>query len=484
MAKKNRYSRICRYTVLARLAQPMHVGDSLGDNCDVLVHPELHRPFIQAASLAGAMRDYSAAVFDEEEVCSLFGARRTEEGENAAENGSRIVLSDGLFPAEGFSIELRPHVAIDPKTGAAKTKAKFNMEYVGTGSAFVFEITARSSEAESEKTEKMIEEVLAALAGGQILLGGKKSSGCGRTELLSVMKKTYDMTKEDERKEWAKSTDIYSIEMEEKTDDLRKNFQMQLGREGCRDVREQLSDKEGCRIRYTVTLTGSPEGEMLIRSLRPPLAGEEGGENKEERASDKDRTPDKDSIRNAQSEYILPGSSIRGVLRHRTEAIATYLEEKGRLSSAETLTESMFGRAAKGKEPAVSGNVFTKDALIKGARSIEQKRIHIDKFTGGVMYNKLFTERAVTGDELTIEVDILAGEDADAAAALVLLVLRDAAVRAVGFGSGYSIGRGYVDAAVLKIQDRNSGETYSADLNGDTEDTLSEFAKGLLGRIS
>ena len=66
----------------------------------------------------------------------------------------------------------------------------------------------------------------------------------------------------------------------------------------------------------------------------------------------------------------------------------------------------------------------------------------------------------------------------------MLLALRDAAVRSVSFGSGYSIGRGYVDASELKIQDRNSGKTYSADLKGDAEDTLSEFAKGLLGRIS
>ena len=479
MAKNIQYDYVYRYEVLARLAQPLHIGNSSGDKCDVLVHPITHKPFIQATSLAGMMRDYSGGPFTEEDVSDLFGALRTEENGNAAEKGSRVMFSDGLFVSgNDIGMELRPHVAIDPDSGAAKPKAKFNMEYIGTGACFVFEITARSDEAHREKTETIIETVLAALNNGEIQLGGKKSSGCGKTELLSVMKKQYDMRTAEDRKAWIAASDISDIELSGKPSELQNEFETRFKGEHFDPI--SLDRETSDRIKYTITLTGAPEGEMLVKSLSPYF--DESKDTKQNRNDKKEA--DADSIRNAKGDYIIPGSSIKGVLRHRTEAIAEYLEEKGKILSAEELVGNMFGKTTEDKDPAKPGNVITRDAVIGGSKSIKQKRIHIDKFTGGVMYQKLFTERVVTGKDIKIEVDILDGDDADAAAALILLVMRDVAVKSVSFGSGFNVGRGFIEAEELQIQDRSSGKTYSAKIREKGENTLDEFGKSLLSKIS
>jgi hypothetical protein len=83
-----------------------------------------------------------------------------------------------------------------------------------------------------------------------------------------------------------------------------------------------------------------------------------------------------------------------------------------------------------------------------------QARIHIDKFTGGVMYQGLFSEKPA-GGTLEIKVDITDGEDSSVvkkANALVLLALRDIGIGVIPLGSGSSIGRGYVNGNMLTVE--------------------------------
>ena len=88
--------------------------------------------------------------------------------------------------------------------------------------------------------------------------------------------------------------------------------------------------------------------------------------------------------------------------------------------------------------------------LEKGGERPPQKRIHIDKFTGGVMYGGLFSETPAYG-ELTIRVDL--EEENKKAAGLLLMALRDVGLGILPLGSGSSIGRGYIDGSELLIKE-------------------------------
>ena len=80
-----------------------------------------------------------------------------------------------------------------------------------------------------------------------------------------------------------------------------------------------------------------------------------------------------------------------------------------------------------------------------------QHRIHIDKFTGGVMHGSLFAEKNVHGD-LTMKITIQEFEHADAAAGLLLLALRDLAAGLMNLGSGYSVGKGFIHVIGIEIR--------------------------------
>jgi excinuclease ABC subunit A len=100
-----------------------------------------------------------------------------------------------------------------------------------------------------------------------------------------------------------------------------------------------------------------------------------------------------------------------------------------------------------------------------------QHRIKIDKFTGGVMQSGLFSERDAAGN-MAIQVDITEQTSPKAVCGLLLLALRDVAGGLVNFGSGYSIGKGFMNVDKITIISKDKKEctiTYS-DGNGNVED--------------
>ena len=67
------YNRIVSYQITAVCREPLHVGGNSARSGGVLVYPVKRVPFIQAAGIAGAMRDYLAGDFKrkKEQVLSL-----------------------------------------------------------------------------------------------------------------------------------------------------------------------------------------------------------------------------------------------------------------------------------------------------------------------------------------------------------------------------------------------------------------------------
>lgn len=403
------YDRVIKYQVRAECREPLHIGSGEKEQGEILIHPVEDCPFIPATGIAGVFREHFT---DEELRNEMFG----NVNENGSD-GSRIRFCDGFFEKASVETELRPHVKIDGETGTCQSNVvkgaaissgqKFEIESVAAGSEFAFSVYIFEKE---RSYEKPFEEALEALHCGNIQFGGQKSNGCGYVKLASVKKSVYTMTDENDRKQWPK---------EEKA---------------MRDITAEITDKaEAQDQRLHFELSGKTEGAILVKAVSI--------------ADYSENAPDAQNIVNHRKEYMIPASSLKGIIRSQMEKIAVY---KG---MGLEIIDNIFGTCADDNSGGKRGEIKFFDCVVGNTtdndRVKAQARIHIDKFTGGVISQALFSEKPAYGS-LVIRVDM---ENADnyAGNALLLMALRDLGMGILPVGSGSSIGRGYLTCDRLKI---------------------------------
>lgn len=418
MVEAFKYDKIIKYLVTATCTEPLHIGDGDNTNGKVLVHPVDGKPFVQASSISGILRAYYKMAYGDEETDWLFGSEKHEE--NSIQQESKLRISDGSFPRDDLDIELRPRLKIDPRTGTCdnsdvqgtdrKSGQKFEMEYIGAGTQiefciYLFDIGSREK----------LESVFRAIQWQQVQLGGQKSNGCGCLQIDELKYMEFNMTCEDGRILW----------MQE--DELDKDLYETIS----------LSDRDEKPYpvyAYEITVTGKTDGELLVRSMMAT------GYN--------DQKLNCQNIQNAKMDYIIPGSSLKGVIRSQMERIASYL-------LVEDIIGDTFGiPAEKGKE-GKGGNIRFLDTIIGTKEKNDTNRmthhIHIDKFTGGVMHGGLFTEKNAYG-AVTFRIKILDKNQPERTCGLLLLALRDLAAGMVSIGSGRNVGKGFIEVEKLKIK--------------------------------
>lgn len=422
------YRKIIKYKVNAICTQPLHIGNALGNKEEVLIHPVDDTPFIQASSLAGIFRAYHKTAYSEERSDKLFGTRKHEENENSYEAGSLLKFSDGLFlnnKDHKVLLELRPRVAINRETGtveASKNKGtviqsghKFNMEYIGAGAEISFEVYLYDEEFKAD-----VEDIFAAIHSENIQIGGQKSNGCGYIRLEGLMRRCFDMVKAEDRKLWAMEDCLEEKQYE--------------------DILSALNISSKVQKKYEVIVEGKTENELLIKSIAVSDYGKE--------------TPDAMNIRNAKKEYIVPGSSLKGAVRSQMEKIAGYLGQSKVISDS-------FGVRGNGEESGSIGNLSFYDTIV-GEKEDNDKaeisyRIHIDKFTGGVFQQGLFSEKNISGN-LRFKITIADRNQPDKTCGLLLMALRDLGIGTLNIGSGYSTGKGIIKVSKILVNDPKSGE--------------------------
>ncbi len=423
------YQQIIKYRITAYCTQPLHIGSATGSKEEVLIHPADDLPFIQAASIAGVCREYFAREYGEAAADSLFGSKES--------GSSRICFTDGIFTVRPV-LELRPGVRIDRRTGscaAGKIRGtqhqaghKFQMEYIGAGAEFCFDIYLYDA-----CMCRKAEHLLAAIHAGMVQFGGLKSSGCGFLKLRGALKKVFTMTREEDRRLWAAEHEMPADAYEDILSGPLPGA-----------VQEQADHMcaTGCaESRYEICVTGRTEGSMLVKSIAVTDYGE--------------NAPDCENIRNAAGEYIIPGSSLKGAVRNQMERIADYL-------GCQEIIQDTFGYAKDAHGAGKAGNIVFYDTVAGDKQENDQMelsyRIHIDKFTGGVMDGGLFQEKNVAGN-VELRMSIKNRNDPDRTCGLLLLALRDLAAGLMNIGSGYSIGKGILVVSRIVIKDiRNRKE--------------------------
>lgn len=364
----------------------------IGSDDEDIVLDQFDRPFIPGTSIAGACRAFAQSICSAKDVNTLFGGT-SGHGKNTV-----LIFSDGRS-FKDYMLDIRPSVNINGATKTNKNLFKRNM--IASGATFDITITLKTTLEEHEKHVKIVEQMLQAIHSGVIRLGSYKSTGSGKFLIQSCEVVHYDCTKEE---------DLIAYVNESKP------FEKVTIAEG--------TVNEGF---VQITLKGRTKTPLLVGGHAPIDA----------------KDPDVIPMKTPDGKPIIPGSSIKGVLRHRVTRIANVLQ----LKEKDKYISYLFGSSDEGV-----GTLRLEDIVIKNEKSKVYHRIAINPLTGGTKDGALLQQETLFGEmETTLQFQ-LKEEGSNVSLALLIFALRDLALQKVSIGSGASIGRGFLDIQHIKIE--------------------------------
>jgi CRISPR/Cas system CMR subunit Cmr4 (Cas7 group RAMP superfamily) len=375
------------------------------------------------------MRSY----LDDEMADKLFG-------DMSIENSSTVTVSDAVF--KEYKNTIRPRLKMNSATGTGEDKLKFDLACIDAGAVMEFELLLKTN-GQNKAYEDAIVDILSAMDSGVITLGGQRSNGFGEVK-LTVKSHSFDMNTEQGRMDWISNAEC--------TDDVTLH-----------DV------NKACTV-FTLTVKCDS---FIVK--------DGGFTAKENQKARKDEKKNKDkyvtTAMKSGGKYVLPASSLKGVLRNRVQMIAEY---KGVPNTANNL----FGRtpeSGKKGDQGDAGKVRVREFSVKTEEAHDVSRTRIDRFTGGVMDKSLFTEETLA-DTVTITVE--AATEDKTCLAVLFYAMRDLALGLYGFGGEGSVGRGYLsDGAKLNVKAGNSECTFTFTEGKTSADNTTDFVVGWLREL-
>ncbi len=341
-------------------------------------------PMILGSSITGVLRKE----FDKKTADNIFGFQEGEAGE-----GSRVIISNALLldekgkVSEGLLLEksdflkifdnlpIREHVAIDGK-GVAANGAKFDEEVVYKGARFKFSIEFVEGDRDS------FEAILNLLSNPALRLGGGSTKGFGKFKVCEIKTTFVDL----------------------------ENYSSSLNGTpiGCEEHKIDQAASEN----YTAyTLKIKPDDFFMF--------GSGFGD------SDADMTPvyeqivDYEKHKLTAKQILIPASSIKGALAHRTTYHFNLLNKfyVGN-EKARNCVKEIFGEAKNSKKniDGSKGKILISDCFKAFDDETKQTKtfdhVSIDRFTGGAIEGALFQEKTVA-DNSEYEIEILLQKDID-----------------------------------------------------------------------
>lgn len=358
---------------------PLKVGSN---SSDFLQDSPIQRdwnglPMILGTSIAGVLRkDFDRnddEVFGKDEGSKVIFSNALLLDEKQEVNEG-LLLEKSAFLQLFDNLPIREHTAITDK-GVAKEHSKFDEEVVYKGSRFKFSI-------EMLDNQEAFDSLLKLLQSPSFRLGGGSTKGFGKFKVVNLQKITL-----------------------ESVDDL-LNYSSSLN-SGFRDDSFRAKKIES-KTHVTYTLKITPDDFFMF--------GSGFGDN------EADQTPvyekvihyDEENSDLSEEMILLPASSIKGALAHRT----TYhynLQNKlyiGNSEARESIVE-LFGEAKQSdKELGRRGKILFSDCFKSKSQEKVFDHVAIDRFTGGGIDGALFQEKTI-GDSRVYEIEILVEKGID-----------------------------------------------------------------------
>lgn len=424
-------NRICRrycIRVEGELVSPLLVGSGEEDITDIdAAVDEEGVPFIPGSGLAGALREYMEETESMETAKSFFGASRSHGTLGDDTRQSRLfvydtqLLSAGLQPRDGVRLD-------EYKTGA--DKAKYQMQIVGRGTAYVMrmelverEEDAAQEEIQEESRKKGIEQVHELIAGldrGDIVLGARSRRGFGRLRVNAVRMREFDMTKREEHLAWLE------------WDWMKEDAFIGIVPLDMQQLKSKKSKKYHClHVPLQVRKT------LLIRTY--PIQDAE------------DRMPPDYAQLLSGGQAVIPGTSWMGAIRRRLVQLLQGMMEdnqENREPKAQKILEYFFGSwnaTKEGNQSLLASRVEAEESVLHSGYRLPLTRNAIDRFTGGALNGALYTGAPWVGGRTGLVLRWPRNLDKELHAVLCGLLLWTAAdlqEGLLGVGGETAVGRG------------------------------------------
>ena len=393
-------------------------------------------PYIPGTSLAGVLRAWMRS-WSPEDAELLFG--RVNRGTNGKDDlQSAIDIADILLT--GSSIITRDGVGIDDITGTGKDGVKYDYEAVERGAAGDLSIvlTIRQfHEWQNPDLRAVVTRLADQLCTG-VRIGALTTKGFGKAVCENVRVEFYDFHQPEAVQAWMfgkPAPDIYQAKPD-----------------------RQLVDET-----FVVDADFALRSSLLVRS------SEVSAEEKEDKIQ---AVPMR-----SQQDYLIPGTTLKGVLRHQAGDIMRAI------GKSPDLLDSLMGYSnnkSKSKSRFLVDEVYFR----RNVREEKQTRNRIDRFTGGTIEGALFTNKALWQKEagkasLHIHFEIQSCKDWEAG--LALFLLRDLWTGRIAIGGEKSIGRGTLQGITGQIHFQKQDYELSGNgkvLSGNSQ-KLEKYAKAL-----
>lgn len=404
-----------RITGTLRLESPLLIGaggtDDRKDETDIHVLTDKNNtPFIPGTSLAGVLRDYCRRQ-DSQSGELLFGIihpkKRSDEDIQSAVSIEDIVL-------ENTAITVRDGVSIDGFTGTGIDGRKFDYEAVERGAKGKLSmlVTLRGRQLEEPGIRMALQKLLGYMKQG-FCLGARTTKGFGQAAVDDLKAVVYDFSRTDDVHAWLED----------------------------RDTANELQPAEPGDV--------NPQEDLIIEAdfaLRSSLIVRDYDTDEKNASGQGDISAVQ---KRSNGDYVIPGTSLKGVLRHQAEYILRVLG-----CPADAL-DDLMGYVKENSEEKSRSRFYVRECYFKtGVKEAEQSRNRIDRFTGGTVDTALFTTKPVwqkNAGEKTIKLHYEIRDCADWEAGLALFLLRDLWQGEVALGGEKSIGRGTLQGLHAKI---------------------------------
>jgi CRISPR/Cas system CSM-associated protein Csm3 (group 7 of RAMP superfamily) len=405
----------------------------------VVARDGLGRLMIPGTSLAGALRSWLGsatapagdALFDRAALGAVFG-----DLEHRGQGGvvCRIMVDDAVADGD-VRVDVRDGVGIDRSTGSAAAGVLYQHEVVPPGTRFAVRITAAQTAADTERVARALDLLVQALAAGRVEIGAARTRGLGQVRLTDVTRTRVEFADRDQVLSWLCGHPAAAPATE-----------VELPGDGRLGIEITWAAVTPVMVRASTVNEAEPDQDRAVDTV-PLRSGDTG--------------PD------GSMTLLLPGSSVKGVLRSHAERIVRtvravddvpdrWLDQVNdpRLGPVTAL----FGTAGDHRSrddgemlPGRRGALSVRDCVGTAAARVVT-HVAVDRWTGGAAENLLFSvQEPVAADWQPIRMSLdveragrLGDEAGGQALALLLLVLRDLADGWLALGFGGTRGRGSV----------------------------------------
>ena len=399
------------------LKSPLLIGDGAGETSDNFRDVHVLKlgdvPFIPGTSLCGVLRDWLESV-SPKWTTKIFG--------DMSEMQSSIQIDD--IELCGGKIIARDGVRIDGLTGTGADGGKYDFEAVERGATGTIRllinlrgIHATEKNTNAEKITDVVKLMLKKLQDG-IRLGALTTKGFGLVAVKNLDAEIYDFRKKADVIAWLR------------------------GKDSPHKISPSAEENSASPNDFVIDAEFAFRSSFIVRDYDVSKA-------------DKEKNISAVTMKSGD-DFVVPGTSLKGVLRHRAEYILNKL-------GVENFVDDLMGTTTNKSRFIVEESYVAP----KNFSEVTHSRNKIDRFTGGTLQGTLFTNKPAyqkISDAPTLKIHFEIRNAKDFEAGLAIFLLRDLWLGHVAIGGEKSIGRGTVKGISAEINFDN--KTYKLGANG------------------